>query len=257
MTLPSLAHWETTRESLQRAALAMSTVAKKGRPQDDKFFHHLTLQPVSSDALTTGETDYGVFTLNLANATLAYQAKDDVKTIPLDATQTQKSVTETLMKWVTANGHTPDVDLSGVMDEMPLSIDAKQAHNYGIVLHSIYQSLHKACATLSDGKTKLVVFPHHFDLSMMWFNGDIKTEHDPHVMFGFSPGDGSIDQPYLYTYGWDGEAYISLPAQAPLSQDDNWTSGLVIHYSDLQADPESTIQAAVTHIQGCTSDLWT
>ena len=80
----------------------------------------------------------------------------------------------------------------------------------------------------------VVVWPHHFDLSFLWFATTEATEKAPHLNFGFAPFSDGLPRPYFYAYAWPippGLLDVKLP---PLAQwhTEGWT-GVMIPYDSL------------------------
>jgi hypothetical protein len=56
-------------------------------------------------------------------------------------------------------------------------------------------------------------WPHHFDVaSLIGFDAGVGSEEARSIGVGFSPGDGSYDQPYFYVTPWPSPETESLPA---------------------------------------------
>ncbi len=83
--------------------------------------------------------------------------------------------------------------------------------------------------------TPLVVWPHGFDASQLYFPGASFDEHtQPHINYGFSPGSAGLPRPYVYAYAHpmpDGVFGTALPDGARWHSD-GWT-GVVIDYDVL------------------------
>jgi hypothetical protein len=94
-------------------------------------------------------------------------------------------------------------------------------------------------ASLDEGVTSpILLYPHHFDLSLVWFPHDDEQQ----LALGFSTGDGNVPEPYLYLTAYpepDGFTAIELAAGAYWQEEG--FSGAVLPYAELQAsaDPEA------------------
>jgi hypothetical protein len=88
-------------------------------------------------------------------------------------------------------------------------------------------------ATLHEGVTSpILLYPHHFDLSLVWFPHDDERQ----LGLGFSTGDETIPEPYLYLTAYPepaGFTGIKLPAEAYWQKDG--FSGAILPYAKLQA----------------------
>jgi hypothetical protein len=99
--------------------------------------------------------------------------------------------------------------------------------------------------------TPLVVWPHGFDLSFLWFRGNDLDEHSqPHMNFGFSPGSEGFPRPYLYSYAWPALSDLtSRPLLAPARWFNGSWKGAVVDYDSLTDDkPEAQIEALAHEI---------
>ena len=112
------------------------------------------------------------------------------------------------------------------------------------MLGSIAAVLEDFRATIREEKSPIQVWPHHFDLSMIWLPGPKVPGHDPadeehadkQMNFGFAFGDESIPEPYFYVTAYP------LPDTLPdahLPDGTTWHSqgfnGAVLLYRDLAA----------------------
>jgi hypothetical protein len=138
-------------------------------------------------------------------------------------------------------------ELPNVDTPMPqLFIDPQLAEDYATALYQIYSSVARFRARLLGRMTPAVVWPHHFDLSFLYFIGDGSDEHnDPHMNFGFAPFSATIDRPYIYAYLWPmPEGIMERPLPQPARWfDDDWR-GIVLEYDTLvtETDPETVIE---------------
>ncbi len=95
---------------------------------------------------------------------------------------------------------------------------------------------------LRRGAGTVRLWPHHFDLAVMWLTGRLVAGQDPdnedyadeRMNFGFSTGDATIPAPYLYATAYPlppEMAHAELPAAARW-QTEGW-QGAVLPYADL------------------------
>ena len=103
-------------------------------------------------------------------------------------------------------------------------------------------------AGIREETSPIQVWPHHFDLSMIWLPGPKVPGEDPadeenadkQMNFGFTFGDEGIPEPYLYVTAYplpDALPQVSLPAGTTWRSEG--FSGAVLLYKDLvaTADP--------------------
>lgn len=124
-------------------------------------------------------------------------------------------------------------------------------------LASVARALERFRAGIREETSPIQVWPHHFDLSMIWLPGAKIPGQDPaneeyadkQMNFGFVFGDEGINEPYLYVTAYplpESLPSVRLPAGA-VWQSEGF-SGAVLRYADLaaNADPDAYL-----------SELWT
>ena len=78
----------------------------------------------------------------------------------------------------------------------------------------------------------ILVFPHHFDLSLVWFPHDDKRQ----IAVGFSLGDETIAEPYVYITAFpESEPAAALQLTAPAFEQAAGFHGAILQYGDLLA----------------------
>jgi uncharacterized protein DUF5996 len=95
---------------------------------------------------------------------------------------------------------------------------------------------------LLGGLSPMIVWPHGFDLSFLWFARGFTETQDPHLNVGFSPGSAGFPRPYVYVYAYPipkGLLDVKLPEPAHWNTA-GWT-GLVIDYDALAGLPNHEI----------------
>jgi hypothetical protein len=122
-------------------------------------------------------------------------------------------------------------------------------------LASVSASLEGFRASIREETSPIQIWPHHFDLSMIWLPGDKIPDQDPadeessdkQMNFGFVFGDAGIDEPYLYVTAYplpDALPEVELPVGTVWKSDG--FSGALLLYKDLVAmnDPSAYLQDA-------------
>ena len=125
----------------------------------------------------------------------------------------------------------------------------EQAANLQNTLASVSAAFTQLRAGIPEETSPIQVWPHHFDLSMLWLPGEKIPGQDPadeehsdkQMNFGFAFGDEGIDEPYFYVTAYplpDALPKVELPA-GTIWQSEGF-SGAVLLYRDLlqQALPE-------------------
>ena len=138
-----------------------------------------------------------------------------------------------------------------LLDESIITIDSQVARSYSQALDTIFTGLARFRAHLRGTMTPLVVWPHHFDLSMLWFLGHAIDDYQPHLSLGFAPFSAGIEQPYLYAYAYPYPAHTTEPALPPGTRwhTTGWT-GVVLPYTVIatQENPIAFIETTVQSI---------
>ena len=116
-----------------------------------------------------------------------------------------------------------------------------------------WTSIAGALATLRAGipeeTSPIQLWPHHFDLAMVWLPGEKIAGQDPadeehsdkQMNIGFTLGDAGIPEPYFYVTAYpQPDALPDLPLPDGTTWHTEGFSGAVLLYRDLleQADPE-------------------
>jgi hypothetical protein len=143
-----------------------------------------------------------------------------------------------------------------LVDESIIILDRRVAQNYSQALDTVFTGLARFRAHLGGTMTPIVLWPHHFDLSTLWFPGNAIDEDAPHLNFGFAPFSAGIDEPYVYAYAYPYPAHHDPPAMPTGAHwhTTGWT-GAVLPYTVIaaQANPitfiETTCQALFTSLQ--------
>jgi hypothetical protein len=116
--------------------------------------------------------------------------------------------------------------------------DAGQANAYAGALWWMEARFRDLKAGINEGVTSpILLYPHHFDLSLVWFPYDDERQ----LRLGFSTGDETIAEPYLYLTAYPepaGFTAIELPKAAHWQSDG--FSGAILPYAVLQADKQPT-----------------
>jgi hypothetical protein len=127
------------------------------------------------------------------------------------------------------------------------------AKDLGSALGAVAAALVDFRAGIREESSPIQVWPHHFDLSMIWLPGDKIPDQDPadeeyadkQMNFGFVFGDESFTEPYFYVTAYplpDAMSQLELPAGTTWKSDG--FNAAVLLYKDLVAvdDPAAYLQ---------------
>jgi hypothetical protein len=120
--------------------------------------------------------------------------------------------------------------------------DAQAVTRFWRALSQLDMLLKQFSGELRRGAGTVRLWPHHFDLAVLWLTGRSLPGHDPDdennadacMNFGFSTGDPSVPEPYLYATAYPlppEMARATMPAGA-VWHTEGW-QGAVLPYADL------------------------
>ena len=250
MNLPDLSNWETTRECLHRVAQVIGELRRLNIDAQPNALH-LAVNAVA-DGVSTGRLrNGGEYTFDYGAAEIIYYDPDGERSQLSLEGHTAKSLITASLKLMS-----DDIDEllanSRITDEKPFRMDSDLAENYAKVQYAVFKGLSHFKARLSGTMTPVVIWPHHFDMSFLWFKGHNPDEHkEPHMNFGFSPYSEGYDEPYLYFYLWpQPDTATDVKPPAPARWATEGFSGIVVDYADLRTavDPIHLIENTFAQI---------
>lgn len=240
--LPTIA---TTRNALHAYARLMGNWLKVCRLQR-KHWWHASLRP-SLVGLTTGvvyaSIDFEIV-LNLQKNLLQVQTSTGQdRNEPLHG-QSAAKLGNNIEKFLVSCGLNKQVvpELPDDSADTYSDYSAEQARVISGALCSVTSTMTHFRAGIREETSPIQLWPHHFDLSMLWLPGDkvpdrdlSDEEHaDKQMNFGFTFGDEGIPEPYFYITAYP--LPDALPA-TPLPPGATWQSegfnGVVLMYKNL------------------------
>jgi hypothetical protein len=241
MSLPALSNWDSTRIALHQTAQVMGAVRKiVAKPLPN--WAHLGLY-VTSTGVTTGALPEGdELILDFTTQVLTYICPAlTINPVPL-AGHTQMTLTDAVVKTMTDTGHGVEPNREKLIGTEKFDINATTAKEYATALYSMFSTIARFRARLLGGLSPMVIWPHGFDLSFLWFARGFDEPKDPHLNVGFSPGSPGFPRPYIYAYAHpipNGLLDVKLPEPARWNTA-GWT-GVVIDYDALAGLPDHEI----------------
>ena len=248
-----------TRDALHAYSSILGGWLKSCRPRR-KHWWHASLRP-SLTGLTTGVVNAGVsfeLELDLRNSLLHGQTSDGAEISEPLRGQSAGELAECVKAFLTGSGVDDSYVPNGEHGEIGFSgYGADHAKSMAGALNSVAGAMAKFRAGVPEETSPIQLWPHHFDLSMIWLPGEKIVGQDPtneeysdkQMNFGFTFGDAGIPEPYFYVSAYpssDGFADLQLPAGARW-QTDGFT-GAVLPYRLLLESDDPT---------ACLLDLWT
>ncbi len=249
-------------DATRRAVHAYSRVAGawlKAKRRKRKHWWHASLRP-SLHGLTTGvvygATDFEI-ELDLAASRVRIATCTSTSAERLSG-QSSAKVAATVRNALLAAGVdaslAPDGDVPSE-DEFD-GYSADKANLMHRTIGSVAAALEDFRAGIREEKSPIQIWPHHFDVSMIWLPGPKVAGQDPadeeyadkQMNFGFAFGDESIPEPYFYVTAYPLPAalpQVQLPAGTTWRTDG--FNGAVLLYRDLLSN---------TDPRGYLLDLW-
>jgi hypothetical protein len=250
-TIP-LADLQPTRDILQNYAKVLGKIRRALTPPQ-KHWWHISLRVVPNGLTTTAipisSADEATceMILNLQPFPEITMATSHGQTWAMPLTgQSVSEFCDTVLVILTKWGVEVDIDRSPFTDATPATLDPTAAQRYCQALVNIDQVFKQFKAELPGETGPVQLWPHHFDLAMLWFSGrkvpgvDPANEEyaDEQMNFGFSTGDEGISNPYFYAiaYPWP-EAIVTAPLPSgAIWHTQGWKGALLMYDSLVESD---------------------
>jgi hypothetical protein len=239
-----LAGWQSTRDTIQSYAKVLGKVRRSFAPVQ-KHWWHISLHTTAT-GLTTTPIQFGnlIFELQLDfcdHELLIFTNQGERYEIPQEGqspTEFCTEVCDALATW----GISPADELAQFEDDTPGVYDKTAVTTFWTAFSQI-DAIFKTFKASQRAETSPVqLWPHHFDLALLWLSGRLIPSQDPadaenadeQMNFGFATGDSGTPEPYFYATAYPTpEAFTNnaLPTGA-YWQTEGWT-GAVMPYSQL------------------------
>lgn len=238
MPLPALVDWDATHTGLHQAAQVIGGVrAAIAAPEPN--YTHLGLHVVPGGLSSGALPDVGEFALDFGSASILYTRPGHEPVGFALAQHTQQTLADAVDAALAEYGYAVAVNRDKLHGAGLLRVDPAAGAAYAEALTRIHTVFDRFRTSLPGQKSPLIVWPHGFDLSFLWFATAEASEAAPHLAFGFSPGSAGLDAPYIYVYSHPIPPHLTtlkLPDDARWHTDD-W-AGAVLDYAHLAAQPE-------------------
>jgi hypothetical protein len=261
MALPSLENWTETSFGLHRGALLLGALQRLTQPPQPAYLE-LGLQVVPN-GLAAGQLPAGGrVALDFNAGSLVYSPTSGAEvSFPLNnSSQAQvftglfgvlsqnelsgllpegEDLAQRVSAGIAARGDRyPAPRAETLWNQTRIKLDAQAARSYLQVLQLVFTAVARFRARLLGLQTPLVVWPEHFDLSTLWFQGTAIDESQAHLNFGFAPFSEGLPDPYLYAYAYPYPQHYDPPSLPPGARwhTHGWT-GVVLPYDAIAAQP--------------------
>lgn len=216
-----------TRDALHAYAQILGHCLKASRPKR-KHWWHASLRP-SLTGLTTGiihaDIDFELMLDLRANLLRARTASGESYDEPISG-QPICQLADTVLDFLISTGAkrslSPDLQLDRDTASPFEGYSDEQASLIGRVFGDVAALLAEFQAEIAEESSPIQIWPHHFDMSLLWLPGEKIPGQDPsneeysdkQMNFGFVLGDESIPEPYFYVTAYplpEPLARIELP----------------------------------------------
>jgi len=242
-----------SRDALQSYARVLGAWLKTCRPKR-KHWWHVSLRP-SLNGLTTGVIHAGIdfeLELNLRENLLhGWTSNDEVLTEKLHG-QSAAELATNIQDFLIAAG----IDNQFIPEQSQhntngfANYSSEHAVTLAVALNSVAVAMESFRADIREETSPIQLWPHHFDLSMLWLPGEKIPGQDPaneeyadkQMNFGFTFGDEGLPEPYFYVTAYPlPDAFAKLPLPAGTTWQTEGFSGAVLTYQSLMksTDPEN------------------
>ena len=248
MPLPALIGWENTRATLHQAARVIGAVRAAVAPPEPNWTH-LGLRVVPRGLTTSVLPAVGELLLDFLTPAIVYNPPGQKSVAFALSRQTQQSLADAVVQGLAASGHPVAFKRDRITDRATFDFDPRLAADYARALYTLAEAFRVFRDDLPGQKSPLVVWPHGFDLSFLWFATAEASEQAPHMAFGFSPGSPGLDRPYVYSYVYPVPEELTDRDLPPHTHwhIEGWT-GTVTAYDDLAGrDDASAVVVDTLH----------
>ncbi len=254
---PDSAGWTETISSLHDASRVFGALLKRHRTKR-KHWWHASLRP-SLFGVTTGVLRGPIdveLELDLCGSLLRLRSSSgEDREEPLRG-QSALEISTAVAEFFDSVGFPTDASQYGDherKDEAQPGYSVEIAASLGDALRFVATQFAELRATFRTEASPIQLWPHHFDLSMLWLPGTLIEGQDPadeehsdkQLNFGFTFGDGTIDEPYLYVSAYpQPAAFESLELPAGARWQSEGFNGVVVTYATVakQSNPAEYLQ---------------
>jgi hypothetical protein len=258
-TFPALklSEWFATRDTLHLYCKVLGKIRRALAPPQKHWWHislGVTAQGLTTTAIPIPLAGAATFEmlvdLQQGHRLTISTSRGEIWQMPLTG-QPVSEFCDAVLAALAQLGIPVEIDRSLFADNTARMFDFEATKRYGQVLVSVDHIFKQFKAELPGETSPVQLWPHHFDLSLVWFSGrkvpgiDPTNEEyaDEQMGFGFSTGDEGIPGPYFYAmvYPWPENIVATpLPTEATWYTQ-SWKGALLPYAALTQADSPETI----------------
>lgn len=262
------ARWQATRDAVHVYARVVGRIRRALAPRQKHWWHTSLLATASgltTSPLRAGNTTFEVM-LDLAAGKLVVVTSRGEHVEQTLLGQSAPAFCQETLAALGGLGIEVAVDRSLFADETPLVYEPSEAHRLWQALSQVDVVLKEFKAGLRRETSPVQLWPHHFDLAMLWFSGRLVPGQDPaneewsdeQMNFGFSTGDAAIPEPYFYATAYPlppGLSSLALPAGAVWHRE-GWQGALLPYEAIISSDdPHARLLGFLRSVQQAGASL--
>lgn len=242
----ALADWQETRDTIHQYTRVLGKIRQALAPRQKHWWHaslHATAVGLTTTPIPAGKLTFDLSLDFAAHLASLRTSRGDQWDLVLEGQPVSIFCRDTCDA-LGDLGIRPAIDHSLFADDAPRTYEDAQVETYWRALSQVDVMLKEFKGTLPGESSPVQLWPHHFDLSLVWFSGRQvpgqepanEAEADEQMAFGFSTGDAGIPDPYFYitAYPWPaGLLTETLPAGAQWHTE-GW-QGAVLPYETLRS----------------------
>jgi hypothetical protein len=256
-----LPQWRSTRDTIRGYAQLLGKIRRDLAPRQKHWWHvslHATATGLTTTPVPAGSLTFEMLLDLTAHALVITTSQGERIQMDLRG-QPLADFCQTTLDALDILGIRPAVDRSQFTDTRPGSYDTAAVSTFWQALAQIDASLKQFRGELRQETSPVQLWPHHFDLAMLWFSGRQVADQDPdneeyadeQMNFGFSTGDESVPDAYFYVtaYPWPAGLEQSELVSGAYWRQEGWR-GAVLPYATVSesATPRETL---LTFLRQC------
>ncbi|MDC1067801.1 DUF5996 family protein [Candidatus Kapabacteria bacterium] len=239
-------NWSDAKGDVQQILQVMGSIKAYHSPKDKQWYHHslvCTSQMISTDVfpvLIGKRMDAVEIEFDPIDCVIFLSTQNESEEIPIDG-QSQKELFEQIRSIYSEFGVQLNTQIGKDFSSLEIEINQEMLAKYWRMLQFTDLLLKQFKSELIDEESSNVnLWPHHFDLAMLWFSGKLIKGADSdnkemyQMNFGLSAGDKLIEEPYYYVTS---NPFNDDILKQSLNKNASWNTkdwkGSILKYSDI------------------------
>jgi hypothetical protein len=240
-----LAGWRPTRDTVHKYARVLGDVRRALAPYQKHSWHsalHAGAAWLTTTPIPAGDFTFEMgldFTLHEATIVTSRGGRWREKL----SGQSPAAFCRAVLAHLEGLGVRPEIDLSPFADEAPGAYDPEALGRFWQALTQIDMVLKRFKGEQRGETGPVVLWPHGFDIAVLWFSGRLIPGQDPkrasrsdeQMNFGFSPGTDDIGDAYFYATAYPlPEGFLGAPLPAGAAWHTATWKGALLRYDALE-----------------------